>query len=36
VALHRGITEQRIKPGQRIALIGMGAGISIGGAVLDF
>jgi 3-oxoacyl-[acyl-carrier-protein] synthase-3 len=36
VALHRGITERRISPGQRIALIGMGAGLSIGGAVLDF
>jgi 3-oxoacyl-[acyl-carrier-protein] synthase III len=36
VALHRGITEQRIRPGARIALIGTGAGISIGGAVLDF
>jgi 3-oxoacyl-[acyl-carrier-protein] synthase-3 len=36
VALHRGITEQRIRPGNRIALIGSGAGISIGGAVLDF
>jgi 3-oxoacyl-[acyl-carrier-protein] synthase III len=36
VALHRGITEQRIRPGDRIALIGTGAGISIGGAVLDF
>lgn len=36
VALHRGISEQRIRPGNRIALIGTGAGISIGGAVLDF
>jgi 3-oxoacyl-[acyl-carrier-protein] synthase-3 len=36
VALHRGITEQRIRPGDRVALIGSGAGISIGGAVLDF
>jgi 3-oxoacyl-[acyl-carrier-protein] synthase III len=36
VALHRGITEQRIRPGDTIALIGSGAGISIGGAVLDF
>lgn len=36
VALHRGISEQRIRPGDRIALIGTGAGISIGGAVLDF
>jgi 3-oxoacyl-[acyl-carrier-protein] synthase-3 len=36
VALHRGISERRIRPGDRIALIGTGAGISIGGAVLDF
>jgi 3-oxoacyl-[acyl-carrier-protein] synthase-3 len=36
VALHRGITEQRIRPGDTIALIGTGAGISLGGAVLDF
>jgi 3-oxoacyl-[acyl-carrier-protein] synthase III len=36
VALHRGIAETKIRPGSRIALIGTGAGISIGGAVLDF
>jgi 3-oxoacyl-[acyl-carrier-protein] synthase-3 len=36
VALHRGITTRRIQPGDTIALIGTGAGISIGGAVLDF
>jgi 3-oxoacyl-[acyl-carrier-protein] synthase-3 len=36
VALHRGIADQRIRPGHRIALIGTGAGLSIGGAVLDF
>jgi 3-oxoacyl-[acyl-carrier-protein] synthase-3 len=36
VALHRGIAENRIRPGSRVALIGTGAGISIGGAVLDY
>jgi 3-oxoacyl-[acyl-carrier-protein] synthase-3 len=35
IALHRGIAEQRINPGQRVVLIGSGAGISLGGAVLD-
>jgi 3-oxoacyl-[acyl-carrier-protein] synthase III len=36
VALHRGIIEKRIQPDHTIALIGTGAGLSIGGAVLDF
>jgi len=36
IALHRGIVEQRIRPGHRVVLIGTGAGISLGGAVLDF
>jgi len=36
IALHRGIVEQRIRPGHRIMLIGTGAGISLGGAVLDY
>ena len=36
VALHRGIESGRIRPGKRVGLIGTGAGISLGGAVLQF
>lgn len=36
IALHRGIVSGRIRPGNTIALVGSGAGLSFGGAVLDF
>jgi 3-oxoacyl-[acyl-carrier-protein] synthase-3 len=36
VALHRGVASGRIKPGDTVALVGSGAGLSFGGAVLDF
>jgi 3-oxoacyl-[acyl-carrier-protein] synthase-3 len=36
IALHRGITSGRIRPGDTVALVGSGAGLSFGGAVLDF
>jgi 3-oxoacyl-[acyl-carrier-protein] synthase-3 len=36
IALHRGIAGGRIRPGTTIALVGSGAGLSFGGAVLDF
>lgn len=36
IALHRGITSERIRPGHTVALVGSGAGISFGGAVLSF
>lgn len=36
VALHRGIESGRIRAGKRIAMIGTGAGLSLGGAVLQF
>lgn len=35
-ALHTAITQGRIKPGDRVLLIGTGAGISIAGMVLSF
>ncbi|MCZ7861412.1 beta-ketoacyl-ACP synthase III [Agrobacterium salinitolerans] len=35
-ALHTAITQGRIKPGNRVLLIGTGAGISIAGMVLSF
>jgi 3-oxoacyl-[acyl-carrier-protein] synthase-3 len=34
IALHRGISTGKIKTGQTIALVGSGAGVSFGGAVL--
>jgi 3-oxoacyl-[acyl-carrier-protein] synthase III len=36
VALHRGIESGRIFAGKRVAMIGTGAGLSLGGAVLQF
>ena len=36
VALHRGIQSGRITAGQTVALVGTGAGLSFGGAVLRF
>ncbi len=36
VALHRGIKAGQIVAGQRVALVGTGAGLSFGGAVLRF
>ena len=36
VALHRGITAGRIRAGTLVALVGAGAGLSFGGAVLQF
>ena len=36
IALHRGIASGRITRGKRVALIGTGAGLSLGGAVLQF
>jgi 3-oxoacyl-[acyl-carrier-protein] synthase-3 len=36
VALHRGIASGRIRPGDVVALVGSGAGLSFGGVVLDF
>jgi len=36
IALHRGIVSRRITAGKRVALIGTGAGLSLGGAVLQF
>jgi 3-oxoacyl-[acyl-carrier-protein] synthase III len=36
IAFHRGIVGGRIQPGDTIALVGSGAGVSFGGAVLDF
>jgi 3-oxoacyl-[acyl-carrier-protein] synthase III len=36
IALHRGITSGRIQRGNRVGIIGTGAGISLGGAVLQF
>jgi 3-oxoacyl-[acyl-carrier-protein] synthase-3 len=36
IALHRGIDRKQIVPGSVIALLGAGAGMSLGGAVLTF
>ncbi len=36
VALHHALQSQRIKPGSVVALLGTGAGLSFGGAVLRF
>lgn len=36
IALHRGIESGRIGAGKRVAMIGTGAGLSLGGAVLQF
>lgn len=36
IALHRGITRKQIEPGSLVTLLGAGAGMSLGGAVLSF
>ena len=36
IALHRGITTGKIQPGHTVALVGSGAGLAFGGAVLSF
>jgi 3-oxoacyl-[acyl-carrier-protein] synthase III len=36
IALHRAISDQRIRAGGAVALIGTGAGLSMGGAILRF
>jgi 3-oxoacyl-[acyl-carrier-protein] synthase-3 len=36
IALHRGIASNRIRPGDLVAFLGAGAGMSFGGAVLSF
>jgi 3-oxoacyl-[acyl-carrier-protein] synthase III len=36
IALHQGISSGRIRAGEVVALIGSGAGLSLGGAVLRF
>lgn len=36
VALHRGIQTAQIRPGDSVALVGTGAGLSFGGTVLRF
>jgi 3-oxoacyl-[acyl-carrier-protein] synthase-3 len=36
IALHRGIASGMIQPGNTVALVGSGAGLSFGGAVLKF
>jgi 3-oxoacyl-[acyl-carrier-protein] synthase-3 len=35
IALHRGLISGRIQPGNTIALVGSGAGLAIGGAILS-
>jgi 3-oxoacyl-[acyl-carrier-protein] synthase-3 len=35
IALHRGLVTGRIQPGSNIALVGSGAGLAIGGAILS-
>lgn len=36
IALHRGINSSRIRAGTTVALVGSGAGLSFGGAILNF
>ena len=36
IALHRGIASGKIRAGHTVALVGSGAGLSFGGAVLSF
>ena len=36
IALNRGIASGRVRAGQTVALVGSGAGLSFGGAVLRF
>ena len=36
VALHHGIASGRVRPGDVVALIGTGAGLSLGGAILRY
>jgi 3-oxoacyl-[acyl-carrier-protein] synthase-3 len=36
VALHRGIESGQIRRGMTLALVGTGAGFSVGGAILRF
>ena len=36
MALHQAIRQERLQRGQRVLLLGTGAGISVGGAVLDY
>jgi 3-oxoacyl-[acyl-carrier-protein] synthase-3 len=36
VALHRGIERGQIQRGMTLALIGTGAGLSVGGAIVRF
>jgi 3-oxoacyl-[acyl-carrier-protein] synthase-3 len=36
VALHRGIESGQIQRGMTLALIGTGAGLSVGGAIVRF
>lgn len=35
IALHRAVSSGRIGPGSRVVLLGTGAGVSFGGAILD-
>lgn len=35
-ALHRGVSDGRIRPGTLVAMVGSGAGLSFGGVVLQF
>jgi 3-oxoacyl-[acyl-carrier-protein] synthase-3 len=36
IALHRAITAGRVKPGNKLLLLGAGAGVSFGGAILIY